>query len=517
MAVTDERLTRDWFRRASGVVLHPTSLPGAYGIGTLGTEAIDFIEFLAAAGQSLWQMCPLGPTGFGDSPYQSFSAFAGNPLLINIEDLVERGYLAAADGDEGDSGVRPAPESTDIDYGALITWKLPLLARAHQGFQDRASVAEREEFAAFDRSNRTWLEDYALFMALKDHHQGRPWYEWDLALKTRDEQALAACRVELQHQVECQKFLQFTFFRQWSAIREVAAQHQVRIIGDLPLYVAHDSADVWANPHLYQLDEARNPTLVAGVPPDYFSETGQLWGNPIYDWDAMARGGFRWWLDRIQANLTLYDIIRIDHFRGLAGYWSVPYGEETAVHGNWCPGPGRPFFEAIRDHLGSLPIIAEDLGVITPDVEELRDGFGLPGMKVLQFAFDSDEGADAPFLPHNFGRHCIVYTGTHDNDTVVGWYHTAPQEVRRHAAEYLNLDPNEPHWGFLRGAWASTANFALAPLQDLLGLGSSARLNRPAQGGGNWRWRYPQEALSPALGARMRKLTRLFGRSPKPR
>jgi 4-alpha-glucanotransferase len=496
------------FPRSSGILLHPTSLPGPFGIGDLGAEARRFVDFLAAAGQTLWQVLPLGPTGFGDSPYQCFSARAGNPLLISLEHLVELGCL---DG----SALQSAPAFPDdrVDFERLIPWKTALLESAAQS---------RPGFEDFYEANAHWLDDFALFMALKEHHHGVEWTRWEPGARDRDPKALAQWREQLAKPVAAQKFLQFVFFEQWRELREYARERGVRIMGDLPIYVAHDSADVWANPQYFQLDAHGKPIVVAGVPPDYFSQTGQLWGNPIYRWDALAAGGYRWWLDRFRAAFEMVDMTRLDHFRGFEAYWEIPASEPTAVHGRWVKGPGAALFRTAQSALGELPLVAENLGVITPEVEAIRDEFGFPGMAVLQFAFGTD--AQAPtFRPHNYPREVVAYTCTHDCDTTVGWWSSkgrgestrSDDDIRRErdfTMRYLNTDGREIHWVFIRTLLASVADTVLIPLQDVLGLGTEARMNLPATLGGNWRWRYRAGALKPELAERLGELTELYER-----
>jgi 4-alpha-glucanotransferase len=496
------------FPRSSGILLHPTSLPGRYGIGDLGAEARHFIDFLASAGQTLWQVLPLGPTGYGDSPYQCFSAWAGNPLLISLERLVEQGWLDA-------SALAAGPQFPEdrVDFERLIPWKNAVL---------ESVKPPRLGFADFCEANAHWLDDFALFMALKAGHQGMAWTRWESGARDRDPKALTKWRDKLAAAIEGQKFLQFVFFEQWRELREYAHARGVRIMGDLPIYVAHDSADVWTNRQFFQLDAQGNPTVVSGVPPDYFSKTGQLWGNPIYRWDALARDGYRWWLDRFRAAFQMVDLIRLDHFRGFEAYWEVPATETTAVNGRWVKGPGSALFRAAQHELGELPLVAENLGVITPEVEAIREEFGFPGMAILQFAFGTDPQATT-FRPHNYPREVVAYTGTHDNDTTVGWWTSkgsgestrSDEDIRRErdfAMRYLNTDGQEMHWTFIRALEASVADTVLIPMQDVLGLGSEARMNRPATLGGNWRWRYRPEALKPELARRLRELAELYDR-----
>jgi len=496
------------FPRCSGILLHPTSLPGRYGIGDLGPEAYRFVDFLYETGQSIWQVLPLGPTGYGDSPYQCFSAFAGTPLLISPDFLVEQGHLAPSDVETG-----PHFPAEQVDYGPVIEYKTSLLRTAFEKFRRRNSRLEQAELAAFCQSKRGWLDDYALFMSLKDTHEGAVWSTWEKEVVTRQPEALAYWTKALAEEIEYHKYLQYQFFKQWSALKHYAHDHSIRIVGDIPIFVAHDSADVWANPHLFYLDDNGNPTVVAGVPPDYFSETGQLWGNPLYRWDRMAETGYAWWIERFRAVLELVDIVRLDHFRGFEGYWEVPATEKTAVRGQWVKGPGADLFIAVEKALGKLPIIAEDLGVITPPVVELRERFEFPGMRILQFAFASD--ANDPFLPHNYINNCVVYTGTHDNDTTIGWFNTCPEEEREAALAYFGTDGQDISWDFIRWLFASVADTAIVPLQEVLSLGPEARMNYPSRLGGNWSWRFLPDALTPEIRNRLRRITEVYGRCAK--
>jgi 4-alpha-glucanotransferase len=494
--------------RSSGILLHPTSLPGKYGIGTLGKEAFNFIDFLSKSKQKLWQILPLGPTGFADSPYQCFSSAAGNPLLIDLDILMEEGLL--------DKKALAGLESFDdgpVDYGKVITSKYPLLKKAMETFNANAGKEHKKDFLEFTVTNNKWLEDYALFMSLKEHFKQKPWYQWTKPLKTRKKNELEPFYSLLADQIEFHKFIQYIFFRQWLAVKDYAHQKNIRIIGDIPLYVALDSVDAWANTELFQFDAEKNPIAVGGVPPDYFSKTGQLWGNPLFQWDVLKKDNYRWWIDRIKSNLVLYDIIRIDHFRGFAAYWSVPYGEKTAVNGKWIPCPGKDLFNQISKELGEIPIIAEDLGVITDDVVDLRDSFGLPGMKILQFAFDSSEAND--YIPYNFTKNCIVYTGTHDNDTVKGWFEKAKPEDRKYVLEYMHSTGEDICQDFIRLAWASVSNTAIVPMQDLLGLGNEARMNLPGTTVNNWMWRAKSKDFSKELALQLAHLTVLYGRTKK--
>lgn len=494
--------------RASGILLHPTSLPGKYGIGTLGKACFDFIDFLVRAGQTYWQILPLGPTGYADSPYQCFSAHAGNPNLIDLDLLVKLKLL-----DHEDLEDFPHLSENQVEFDAVQKARLPILKKAFERFLHYADNLDKMAYRNFLKEQSKWINDYALFMAIKSNRGQRPWYQWEESLKMRDPEALRAIQTSFHEEIDFHKFLQYAFFRQWMAVKEYAHKYKIRIIGDIPLYVALDSADAWSNPEIFEFDKNRNPIRVGGVPPDYFSETGQLWGNPLFRWDVLKETDYRWWIERIETNLMLYDIIRIDHFRGFAAYWAVPYGEKTAVNGSWIPCPGQDFFSVIREKLGSLPIIAEDLGVITPDVEALRDGFGLPGMKILQFAFDSAEAND--YIPHNYVKNCIVYTGTHDNDTVVGWFEKASDEDKKYVLDYLNTDGNEINWAFIRLAWSSVANTAIVPMQDLLGLDTESRMNLPGTTTGNWTWRAKNSDFTAGLAERLARLTRLYGRTIK--
>ena len=496
------------FPRSSGILLHPSSLGSRHGIGDLGGEARRFVDFLAAAGQKLWQVLPLGPTGYGESPYQCFSAWAGNPLLISLEELVEQGWLDPA-------ALENAPRFPEdsVDFERLIPWKMALLESAAR------TPADLDDFCA---ANRHWLDDFALFAALKAQHQGAAWTHWEPGARDRDAESLARWREQLAGPIAAQKFLQFAFYQQWRELREYARARGVRIMGDLPIYVAHDSADVWAHRPYFHLDAQGNPTVVSGVPPDYFSATGQLWGNPIYRWDALAKDGYRWWLDRFRATFEMVDIIRLDHFRGFEAYWEIPASEPTAVHGRWVKGPGAALFRAAKAEMGDLPLVAENLGVITPEVEAIREEFGFPGMAVLQFAFGTDPQAPT-FRPHNFPREVVAYTGTHDNDTTVGWWSSkgsgdstrSDEDIQRErdfALRYLNTDGQEINWAFIRALEASVANTVLIPMQDVLGLGTQARMNQPATLGGNWRWRYRPGALQPEFAERLRQMAELYDR-----
>jgi 4-alpha-glucanotransferase len=504
--------------RSSGILLHPTSLPGRFGIGDLGAEAFQFVEFLQDAGQRVWQVLPLGPTGYGDSPYQCFSAFAGNPLLISLERLVETGLLPATSLCSA-----PAFMEDEADYGRVIPWKMGLLESAGRGFLTHARGEIRQQFDAFCAAQASWLDDYALFMALKhEHGQEFIWTRWHAGVRARRAEAMAAARERLAAQIGLYRFYQFEFFNQWRALKEHTAACGIRMMGDVPIYVAHDSADVWSHTEYFELDENGKPSSVAGVPPDYFSATGQLWGNPLYRWDVLAASGYRWWIERLAATLKMVDLIRLDHFRGFEAYWAIPAGEATAVNGRWIKGPGGAFLQAAQDAMGQLPLVAENLGVITPDVEAIRTKFGFPGMSILQFAFGKDpQGPD--FRPHNYPRERVAYTGTHDCDTTVGWWTSSgrgestrtDEEIRKerdYTRRYLNLDGQEIHWAFIRALLASVADTVVFPLQDVLGLGTEARMNLPGTSSGNWRWRFTSGALTPALSRRLRELTETYER-----
>lgn len=490
--------------RTAGLLLHPTSLPGPYGIGDLGPAASTWVDNLVRARQTWWQVLPLGPTGYGDSPYQCFSAFAGNPYLISPEMLLRDGLLRQADL----KGVCFPAER--VDYGAVIAFKKSLVQQAWEQFQAGAASSLRTLFDEFCVRQADWLEDFALFMALKDAHGGVSWLQWPAELILRQPAALAQARRQLQSGMGLHQFSQFLFFRQWQELKHYAHQQSIRLIGDLPIFVSSDSADVWANPELFQLDERRQPTAVAGVPPDYFSLTGQLWGNPLYDWDALKQSGYAWWAARLRASLEQVDLVRIDHFRGLEAYWRIPAGMPTAEHGEWIPGPGAELFEALQSALGRLPVIAEDLGIITPPVEALRQQFQLPGMRILQFGFGG--ATEERFVPHNYDHNTLVYTGTHDNDTTCGWYAALTPKESGFLNRYLAAGVRDVAWDLIRLAWASVADYALAPLQDVLSLSSEARMNLPGRPTGNWAWRFTPDQLTSDLLDRLAELTELYGR-----
>ncbi|MEY2977738.1 MAG: hypothetical protein RLZZ435_1877 [Cyanobacteriota bacterium] len=500
--------------RASGVLLHPTSLPSRHGIGDLGKGAYDFVDFLQASGQKYWQILPLGPTGYEHSPYiMNYSTFAGNPLLISLEKLVDQGLLQ---GDE--LTVLPhLPHSRRdwLEFDRVIPHKVAFLRQAYDRFRHNLQHDRHYAFEDFCNS-QPWLEDYVLFMALAEKYPEQAWNQWPSGLARRDPQALAEQRQALSDQLQFHRFLQFTFFDQWRQIRHYANERGIRIIGDISIYVCYHSADVWASPELFQLKpDSLEPAFIAGVPPDYFSETGQLWGNPVYNWEKMQETGFRWWIDRFRATLNYADLVRIDHFRGFEAYWRVPGGEKTAINGEWVPAPGHAFFQRLRDELGYLPVLAEDLGTITPEVEEMRDRYEFPGMKILQFAFGGDQ--TNPYLPYNYPHNAVVYPGTHDNDTALGWWQTLNAAEKQKVTHFLGYDRPEEvkeiHWELIRTALRSPANLAILPLQDLLGLDGQSRMNDPAVNEGNWRWRYPfSHQLSPELSQRLLKLTQIYRR-----
>lgn len=495
--------------RMSGILLHPTSLPSPYGIGDLGQEARRFIDFLVDSGQHLWQLLPLTHTGFGDSPYQSFSAFAGQPLLISPDHLKELGLIT----DEMLSGL-PETDPEHVDYSAVIPWKYGLLKMAYEQFLSKKSDhVFLQDFQEFCQKEAFWLDDYALYMALKDSQNGQIWLEWPENLRSPSEAFKTQLTQTYAKEIGYYQFLQFLFFTEWEDLKTYANERGIKIIGDIPLFVSMDSADVWANKHLFQLDSTGYPLAVAGVPPDYFSATGQLWGNPLYNWDVHKDDGFSWWIKRIKNQLRILDTLRIDHFRGFEAYWSVPYGEETAINGHWVKAPGLELFTAVKEALGEdLPIIAEDLGVITDEVNALREHFHFPGMKVLQFAFDSTGEGD--FLPHRFqSPNCICYTGTHDNDTTRGWFSSLREDCRNKVLAYTcTQDSEQLSHGLIRSCMASIAAYSIFPLQDVLDLGSDARMNFPGKASGNWNWRFKKDALTEDLAKELKDLSILYGR-----
>lgn len=494
--------------RAAGLLLHPTSLPGGHGIGDLGAQAYAWVDFLVSAKHHLWQVLPLGPTGYGDSPYQSFSAFAGNPNLISLDRLVKEGFLTP-------EALTNAPGSPDgrIDYGAVIPFKEAALGKAFEAFASGATTEQRRDFEKFCEAQAYWLEDFALFMALKEAHGGGSWNAWAEDLRTRNEAALERFAKDNAVSILRRKVWQWLFYRQWLELKRYANDKGVKIIGDIPIFIAYDSADAWANPELFYFGDAGNPEVVSGVPPDYFSKTGQRWGNPIYRWDEMAKGSFAWWVERFRSSLDFYDLIRVDHFRGFDSYWEIPAENPTAEHGRWVKGPGQALFDALKKGLGELPIIAEDLGIITPEVEKLRDDNGLPGMKVLQFAFAG--GGSDPYLPHNYvSENCAVYTGTHDNDTTQGWYDQTDEAERDFIRRYLARGNESIVWELIRLAYASVARYAVVPLQDVLQLGADARMNTPGEAAGNWGWRFSEGQLEPWVAPALAELVELYNRVP---
>lgn len=492
--------------RSSGLLLHPTSLPGRFGIGDLGDQAFKFVDFLHAAGQTWWQILPLGPTGQGNSPYSSFSAFAGNPLVISPEGLVRDGLLG-----NSDLTTLTAISRNTIDFRSVSIWKRQLITAAYSRFCSHGTEDLAKDFDTFSRENSWWLDDYALFVVLKESHDQKPWYEWGEPLRLRERSAVDGARSQFARHIDVERFTQFLFFRQWVALKRYANKANVLIMGDLPIFVALDSADVWCNQSQFKLNPDCSPAVVAGVPPDHFSKTGQLWGNPIYDWEAMMADDFGWWTARVAHCFRTANALRLDHFIGFVRNWEIPGGSDTAEHGAWRNVPGRELFLTLKRRLGNLPLIAEDLGSVTPEVEELRDSFGFAGMKILQYAFGGD--ANNRDLPHNFIRNSVVYTGTHDNDTIVGWYKTVPKAVKDHLKKYLSAPAREVHWDMIRAAMASVANTAIIPVQDLLGLGSDARMNVPATESGNWEWRLNDGELNNEIGDRLLDLSRLYGRT----
>jgi 4-alpha-glucanotransferase len=505
------------FPRACGILLHPTSLPGQFGMGDLGTEAYRFADFLASTGQRLWQILPLGPTGYGNSPYQCLSVFASNPLFISLERLVEDKFLEPVDLEN-----IPLFPTDKVDYDSVIKFKMPLLKKSFEAFQMKATSSEREQFELFCHQNTYWLETYSLFMALKEAHGLAAWNTWEEDIRRRKPKSLQRWSKKLDYEIYRHKYQQYQFFKQWSALKKYCNERGIRLIGDMSIFVALDSAEVWSHPEMFHLDTSDKPTVVAGVPPDYFSQTGQLWGNPLYRWDVMARDGYTWWIERFRATHALVDIIRLDHFRGFEKYWEVPGKDTNAMNGRWVPGPGIELFKSVQKALGTLPIIAEDLGVITPEVDALRNQLGFPGMRVLQFAFGSDPKAD-DYKPHNFLRNCVVYTGTHDNNTTIGWFKDIAIEAtnqdweekkkeRQTVLNYLGTDGHEINWDFIRLALMSVADTAIIPMQDVLGLGSEARMNFPGTTKGNWCWRFTPDILIAEIKDRLKELTLLYGR-----
>ncbi len=499
------------FERSAGILLHPTSLPGKFGIGDLGSEAYNFVNFLEAAGQRLWQTFPLGPTGYGDSPYQCFSAFAGNPLLISPEKLFEKGFLSS-----GNLQDIPGFNPHQIDFGQIINYKKNLLRKAFENFKKNNNETQ-SPFQEFCNANKEWLEDFSFFMAAKDFHNGQLWTTWNKVLVHRDIDALKRWKGNLSDDINYHKFIQFQFFSQWKELKAYANNKGIKIIGDMPIFIAYDSADMWAHKELFTVDNDGNLETVAGVPPDYFSETGQLWGNPLYRWKEMEKDDFLWWRQRFSQLLEMIDIIRIDHFRGFDAYWEIPGGAPNAIKGRWVKAPGEKLFNTVRKYLGEVPILAEDLGVITKEVVALRDKFNFPGMKILQFAFG--KGMERKFLPHNFIKDCMVYTGSHDNDTTRAYFEKAKLEnndIYSHAQRYLNYYGEDMVGELIKAAYASVADLVVIPMQDILKLGGEARMNFPGKPGGNWTWRFTWDQVHHDLAKYYKELAALYERPPAP-
>ncbi len=496
------------FPRATGILLHPSSLPSRGGIGDFGPAAYEFVDFLASAKQGLWQVLPLGPPSIGNSPYSSISAFAGNPLFVSLERLAERGWL--------DAGRLTATnaESDCVEYGAVHAYKTPLLAEAAQNFLTRASGTPRNRFESFCAENNWWLHDFALFDALRERYQQKPWNEWPNELARRETKALEQAQTELADEIAVREAVQFFFEEQWHALRFSCAQKSIRVVGDIAIFVAYDSADVWAHRDLFRLRDDLNPDVVSGVPPDAFSATGQRWGNPLYNWDAMRAQGYQWWIQRLRWAAHTCDYIRLDHFRGFEQFWEIPANEPTAINGRWVDGPKDELFDRLRDALGGLPFFAEDLGYITPEVHALRERHNIPGLAVLQFGF-SDPGAHI-YLPHRLTRDRVIYTGTHDNNTTLGWWADAPEHERSAVEAYVGPCPDGVNWAFIRMAQASVADLAVVPVQDILGLGTEARLNKPSIPDGNFLWRLRPGALTLAMGERLARLAEITDRVPQP-
>lgn len=505
------------FHRASGLLLHITSLPGPFGIGDLGDEAYRFADFLESAAQQLWQVLPLSPIGYGNSPYHPYSVFAGNYLLISLEKLVEEELLEQADLE-----LKPSLPQNRVDYAVVMGFKMPLLKKSFKNFKNRTSPEIQFDFESFCQGNFEWLDDYALFMSLKAAHGFAVWNTWEEDLRKRELGAVQRWEKELGAEIEYHKYLQFQFFKQWFELKKYCDEKGIKLIGDVPIYVALDSADAWSHPEMFYLDSGGRPEVVAGVPPDYFSKTGQLWGNPLYRWGVMARDGYSWWIKRLRAMSAMVDIIRLDHFRGFEKYWEIPGEDKTAVNGRWVQGPRAKLFNAIRKELGELPIIAEDLGYITPEVKALKDKYGFPGMKVLQFAFGI--GPDNNHLPHHYTQNCVIYTGTHDNNTAVGWFNggvtgdtvRTKEEIekeKRFALKYLGTDGSHINWDLIRLAFSSVAGMAIVPFQDVLGLGSEARMNMPGTTAGNWEWRFTSDMITKEMDDKLKEMTFVYGRS----
>jgi 4-alpha-glucanotransferase len=493
--------------RTSGVLLHLSSLSSPCGVGTMGKAAREFARFLAESGQTWWQVLPIGPTSYGDSPYQSFSTFAGNPYYIDLDQLAEEGLLEREEYAGEDWGADPER----VDYGLLYEKRPPILRKAVERLLQQPSA----DYPVFLAENGTWIQEYALFMALKDHSGGKPWWEWEGPLRRRENSALSKARQELAGEVAFHQGVQYLFFHQWRKLKEYVNGLGVRFIGDLPIYVALDSADVWSRPYLFQLDAELRPVEVSGCPPDGFTADGQLWGNPLFDWDRMEKDNYGWWVERIRRQRGFYDLLRIDHFRGFESYYAIPFGDENARRGVWKPGPGMKLFQAVEHALGRQAIIAEDLGFLTDGVRQLLRDSGFPGMKVLEFAFDS-RGEESDYLPHNYDKHCVAYVGTHDNDTALGWLEGLDPADRALAVDYLKLTEAEGmHWGLMRGVWSSAAETAIVQAQDLLGLGGEARMNEPSTLGSNWQWRALPGAFTPELAKKLRHETELYRRCPQ--
>lgn len=492
--------------RASGILLPISSLPSKYGIGTFSKSAYEFIDILKEAGQKYWQILPLGPTGYGDSPYQSFSTFAGNPYFIDLEELIEDGYLTVSECEAYDFGANPSY----VDYEKVYLSRFKILRKAYE----RSNIKEKKDFLEFKKKNEFWLKDYSLYMAVKNHFDGKSFLSWDEDIKCREQSAMDRYREKYLEEIEFNNYIQFIFTKQWEKLKKYANDNGINIIGDIPIYVAFDSADTWANPELFQLDEERNPIAVSGCPPDAFSPTGQLWGNPLYKWEVHEKEGYTWWITRIAFCLNLYDMLRVDHFRGFDEYYSIPYGDATAENGHWVKGPGLGLFEALHKKLGNeINIIAEDLGFMTDSVIQLLNDTGYPGMKVLEFAFDSRDDSD--HLPHNYVSNAVVYTGTHDNDTIHGWYESISEEDKEFSKAYLNnynTQKSEIHWDFIRSAAGSVAKLCIIPIQDYLALGKEARINTPSTLGNNWKWRLNKGQITAELIEKIREITCIYGR-----
>lgn len=489
-------------KRESGILLHISSLDGKYGIGTLGEESFKFIDFLEQTSTSIWQVLPLVPTSFGNSPYQSFSSFAGNPLLIDLEDFINYGWISKSDLEK-----LPVSETSIVDYQKIEPLKNEILRKAFQAFLEQKNFIDFEKFR---HDNYFWLDDYSLFMAFKDYYNQAPLNLWDKKIQNRDEATIEYYKQRFKHNIEYYQFVQFVFFKQWSSLKSYAKEKGIKIMGDIPIYVALDSADVWSNPQLFQLDKELNPSFVAGVPPDYFSEDGQLWGNPLYNWEANKLEDYKWWFSRIKFHFEMFDMIRIDHFRAFSEYWAVPFGEETAINGSWQKAPGYDFFESLKSKHGALEIVAEDLGIITPDVEELRDYFSFPGMKILQFAFDND--SKNAYLPHNYEQNFVVYTGTHDNDTTEGWWNSLSNEQKDEVEQYLGSNIDSISLAMIRLAWSSVARIAIAPMQDFLKLDSTSRMNIPGTCINNWQWKMTTNQWKDELMETISNLNSIYNR-----